>query len=158
MANQKLNLTRDQLASFLKNYDQIKQFEKLFAIVDQVSASPDTAAIDTLAGDALAAANNAIALIEQLAGLVELLAGNAEQKAIQALDQLSRIADAVELLANAPAVDLSELQRIANTVEMLATAPIRNQIELSHDVVGTLPAENLPSSTKSNQVLTWLSM
>jgi len=27
MATQKLNLTRDQLATFLKNHEQIKQFE-----------------------------------------------------------------------------------------------------------------------------------
>jgi hypothetical protein len=34
MAN-KLGLTRDQLASFLKDPEQIKQFEKLFSAVDQ---------------------------------------------------------------------------------------------------------------------------
>jgi hypothetical protein len=34
MATQKLNLTRDQLSTFLKSYEQIKQFEKLFQVVD----------------------------------------------------------------------------------------------------------------------------
>lgn len=32
MANQKLNLTRDQLASFLGNFEQVKQFESLFQV------------------------------------------------------------------------------------------------------------------------------
>lgn len=34
MAIQKLKLTRDQLAQFLKNHEQIKQFERLFNVVD----------------------------------------------------------------------------------------------------------------------------
>ena len=45
MATNKLNLTRDQLATFLKNHEQIKQFERLFAIADEVSPSSDTTGI-----------------------------------------------------------------------------------------------------------------
>ena len=37
MATQRLNLTRDQLATFLKDFEQIKQFEKLFATVDAIA-------------------------------------------------------------------------------------------------------------------------
>jgi hypothetical protein len=36
MAIQKLNLTRDQLSSFLQNFEQIKQFENLFSTVDAI--------------------------------------------------------------------------------------------------------------------------
>lgn len=79
MATQKLNLTRDQLATFLKNHEQIKQFEKLFALADTVDP-----AIDTLG--------------------IELQAGNAEATANEALAQLQRIANALEFLATAPVI------------------------------------------------------
>jgi hypothetical protein len=39
MATQKLNLTRDQLSSFLQNFEQVKQFERLFAVVDDIGVS-----------------------------------------------------------------------------------------------------------------------
>lgn len=79
MATQKLNLTRDQLASFLKNFEQIKQFERLFAIVDTVAQSSDTPGIEIQAGNADAAAN-------------------------QALDALASIANAVDLASTGPAI------------------------------------------------------
>jgi len=41
----RLNLTRDQLATFLKDPEQIKQFEKLFLTVETVSAASDTQGI-----------------------------------------------------------------------------------------------------------------
>jgi hypothetical protein len=34
----KLSLTRDQFASFLQDFEQIKQFENLFATVDTISS------------------------------------------------------------------------------------------------------------------------
>lgn len=79
MATQKLNLTRDQLATFLKNHEQIKQFERLFQIVDEVSPSSDTTGISIQAGNAEAAAN-------------------------EALDTLGRIANALEMLTTAPVI------------------------------------------------------
>lgn len=72
----KLNLTRDQLASFLQDHEQIKQFERLFSLVNEL--------VPTTIADLI------------------INAGNADQKAIQALDALKRIADALELLATAP--------------------------------------------------------
>jgi hypothetical protein len=104
MATQKLNLTRDQLASFLQNFEQIKQFEKLFAVVDQVSPSSDTTAISIQAGNAEAAANNALAQIVTLAKDAAINSGNADQKAVQALNTLERIANTLECLANAPVI------------------------------------------------------
>jgi hypothetical protein len=104
MATQKLNLTRDQLASFLQNFEQIKQFEKLFAVVDQVSPSSDTTGISIQAGNAEAAANNALAQIVTLAKDAAINSGNADQKAVQALNTLERIANTLECLANAPVI------------------------------------------------------
>ncbi len=105
MATQKLNLTRDQLASFLKNFEQVKQFEQLFALADQISPSPDTPGIEVLAGNSQATANEALAQIVSLARDVAINAGNADQKAVQALDTLGRIANALEMLATAPVIE-----------------------------------------------------
>lgn len=78
MATQKLNLTRDQLETFLKNHEQIKQFEALFGAVD--------------------------AILPDVVQAATIQAGNAEQKAVQALTQLQRIANALELLAATPVI------------------------------------------------------
>jgi len=137
MATQKLNLTRDQLATFLKNQEQIRQFEQLFKVADQVSPSSDTPGIEIQAGQGQAAANEALSQIVSLAKDAAINAGTADQKAVQALDSIGRM---------------------ANALEMLALAPVRNNVELAHDVNGILPLANLPASVRSNQVLTWLSM
>ena len=104
MATNKLNLTRDQLATFLKNHEQIKQFERLFAIADEVSPSSDTTGISIQAGNAQAAADAALSQIVQLTIDAAINSGNADQKASDALAQLERIAQALAYLATAPAV------------------------------------------------------
>ena len=76
---QKLNLTRDQFASFLQDHEQIKQFERLFATVDTI----DTVTLDE----------------------ISISAGNAEASANDALAQITRIADALELLTQAPLIE-----------------------------------------------------
>ena len=67
----RLGLTRDQLASFLQDFEQIKQFENLFAAVDTVS-NVTVDDISIAAGDAGAAANEALAQIEQLINSMNL--------------------------------------------------------------------------------------
>jgi len=104
MATQKLNLTRDQLATFLKNHEQIKQFERLFQVADEVSPSSDTTGISIQAGNADAAATEALAQIVRLAQDAATNSGAADQKAVQALDALGRIANALEMLATAPVI------------------------------------------------------
>jgi len=79
MANRRLGLTRDQLASFLSDFEQIKQFERLFGTVDDI----DNVQLESLA----------------------ISSGNAEATANEALAELRRIADALELLANAPSLE-----------------------------------------------------
>ena len=72
MARQKLSLTRDQLASFLSDFEQIKQFELLFSTVDTI----DTLTLDEInisAGTANAAANDALAQISVLTNQTALL-------------------------------------------------------------------------------------
>jgi hypothetical protein len=104
MATQRLNLTRDQLATFLKNQEQIRQFERLFQVADQVSPSSDTPGIEIQAGQAQASANEALAQIVSLAKDAAINAGTADQKAVQALDALNNIANSLALLAAAPVI------------------------------------------------------
>jgi hypothetical protein len=78
MATSKLNLTRDQLATFLKTHEQIIQFERLFADVQQLE--PTT--------------------LTDLA----INVGVAAQQATQALDSLNRLSKQIEeILAQPPA-------------------------------------------------------
>ncbi len=99
----KLNLTRDQLATFLKNHEQIRQFENLFAVADAIA--PDVVnEIKIEAGTAQATANEALAQIVRLAQDAAINSGNADQKAVQALDALNRIAQSLELLSTAPVI------------------------------------------------------
>lgn len=108
MTTKKLNLTREQLSTFLKNHEQIKQFEKMFAVVDVVQEDPDTVTIRTTAETALALANSSLGQILDLAREVGLNS-EAQNKAIQALDSIARLAevqasilDQQNLLAQAP--------------------------------------------------------
>jgi hypothetical protein len=68
MATQKLNLTRDQLATFLKSQEQIKQFEKLFQAVDALEPIVVTDAVFE------AKLQFALDAIPRLAQALELLA------------------------------------------------------------------------------------
>ena len=61
----RLGLTRDQLASFLQDFEQIKQFENLFAAVDTVT-NITVDDINIAAGDAGATADQALAEVQAL--------------------------------------------------------------------------------------------
>jgi len=162
MATQKLNLTRDQLATFLKNHELIRQFEKLIQVVDEVSASTDTTGISIQAGNAEASANEALAQIAVLAQDLYEACGTAYAMANEALAQTSAIAQSTGVnvsFAEQKAVEaLSSISRVAAALELLALAPVRNNIALSHDVNGVLPYANQSARVRSNQVLTWLSI
>jgi hypothetical protein len=134
--SRRLNLTRDQLAKFLTDQQQIRQFELLFSTVDQIQVIVGTD-FEYQADTAAANANNALAQISALAQDTAVDDAALNAKVQQALDAIPRLAQALELLA---------------------LAPVRNNVELSHDVNGILPLANLPASVRSNQVLTWLSM
>lgn len=90
MATQQLKLTRDQLASFLNDFEQVKQFEKLFQIVSDEVAPNSVTETSILAGNALASANEALAYIEGIKSLLELLdraPAPASQEQIAALQE-----------------------------------------------------------------------
>ena len=134
--SRKLNLTRDQLATFLTDQQQIRQFELLFSTVDAIA--PDVVLeINIAAGTAQATANDALAQIVALAQSTAVEDAVMNSKVQQALDALTRLAQSLELLA---------------------LAPVRNNVELAHDVNGILPYANQTPRVRSNQVLTWLSM
>jgi len=71
--SRRLNLTRDQLAQFLTDQQQIRQFELLFSTVDQLQVITGTD-FEFQADTAAATANEALAQISRLAAAVELLA------------------------------------------------------------------------------------
>lgn len=98
MATSKLNLTRDQLASFLQDHEQIKQFERLFSNVQQLE--PTT--LNDLAVNAGNADQKAVEALDAVATLAQDVAFQADAKAQQALDAISQLNGLVELLATAP--------------------------------------------------------
>ena len=134
--SRKLNLTRDQLATFLTDQQQIRQFELLFSTVDTLQVIVGTD-FEFQADNAAATANEALAQIVALAQSTAVEDAVLNAKVQQALDALIRLAQALELLA---------------------LAPVRNNVELAHDVNGILPYANQTPRVRSNQVLTWLSM
>lgn len=134
--SRKLNLTRDQLAAFLTDQQQIRQFEMLFSTVDEIQVIVGTD-FEYQADTAAANANNALAQISALAQDTAVNDAALNAKVQQALDAIPRLAQSLELLA---------------------LAPVRNNVELAHDVNGILPYANQTASVRSNQVLTWLSM
>jgi len=68
----KLALTRDQFASFLQDFEQIKQFENLFATVDTIN-NVTLDEINIAAGNANASANDALSSIEAMKSILEYL-------------------------------------------------------------------------------------
>jgi hypothetical protein len=87
---QRLNLTRDQLASFLQDHEQIKQFERLFQVVSDEVAPFSVTEATILAGDAVASANQALASVEVMKSVLEYLdraPAAASQEQIAALQE-----------------------------------------------------------------------
>lgn len=105
MATKKLNLTRQQLASFLKDHEQIRQFEALFKLADEVSPATDTEGISIQAGNADANATEALASLRRLARAVEILSGAPSNR-----DDNSIAADYVDLCA---APHVNKIRRLA---------------------------------------------
>jgi len=134
--SRKLNLTRDQLATFLTDQQQIRQFELLFSTVDEIQVIVGTD-FEYQADNAAASANEALAQIV-------------------ALSQSTAVEDAV--LNAKVQLTIDAIPRLAQALELLALAPVRNNVELAHDVNGILPYANQTPRVRSNQVLTWLSM
>lgn len=121
-----LGLTRDQLATFLKDHEQIKQFENLFAIVAEVA--PDNLQATTiLAGNADAKAIQALGMIAALAQEAAVSDSVSDVKATQALDQIAMLAQetAVSIASaeNKANQALALLGQLATAVEGLQMSP-----------------------------------
>ena len=166
MTHKSLNLTRDQFATFLKNHEQIKKFEKLFQIVEQVSSSSDTQGNQIVAEDALSLVNEALSQIDKLIQDSSIIDSLVDQKINTILSELIRITNALELSlincfpqdGNRLIVDhiglfeleqkinyvLSELTRISNTLEVT--------------VISSIPQDNNLVDVDSIRVLEWMSI
>ncbi len=127
MATQKLKLTRDQLATFLKDHEQIKQFERLFQVADEVAPSSDTTGISIEAGNASATANEALAQIVKLANDASAMQAAVDAKSTQALDQIAILAQSVSTdvatIENKANHALSEINRLSTIVDGLQMTP-----------------------------------
>ena len=98
-----IGLTRDQLANFLLNAEQIKQFENLFALAETVVDDPDNIVIiDIAAGSAQSSANDALAQLVALAQESAISSALAENRANEALALVDKLTKAVEGLQMTP--------------------------------------------------------
>ena len=130
-----LKLTRDQLATFLKDQRQIRAFENLFAIAEEVDI---------------------VGILE-----VALTAGNADAKAQQALDSLQRILDAIGLeyvTADAKAQQaLDSIQRIEdNTGLDSADAKANQALSSIQSILDNLNLDVGFADSKAQQALDML--
>lgn len=95
----KLGLTRDQLASFLSDFEQIRQFEKLFSIVDTEVAPNSVTETTILAQNAQSTANEALAYIE---GFKTALQALEQAPAPASQSQIDDLQDQIAALQQTP--------------------------------------------------------
>jgi uncharacterized protein YhbP (UPF0306 family) len=129
-----LGLTRDQLATFLKDHEQIKQFENLFAVAATVA--PDNVEVaNILAGNADAKAVQALGQIAALAQEVAVCCSISDIKGTQALDQIAMLAQetAVSIASaeNKANQAMALLSRLAEAVEGLQMLPPKREFKRS---------------------------
>jgi len=102
--SRRLNLTRDQLSQFLTDQQQIRQFELLFSAVDELQVIVGTD-FEYQADTAAATANEALAQLSALAQDTAVDQAVLNAKVQQALDAVSQLAQTLELIATAPAIE-----------------------------------------------------
>lgn len=118
MANSKLNLTRDQLALFLKDHESIKQFERLFAVADAVAPDSDTPGISVQAGNAQSAAEQAIGMVLALTDAVLSSCAVIDAKASQSIGQVAQVSEELSIaIAGADNKANQALQLIAQLAQ-----------------------------------------
>ncbi len=129
-----LGLTRDQLATFLKDHEQIKQFENLFAVADAIA--PDVVnEVKIDAGTAQATAIQALGQIAALAQEVAVCCSISDIKATQALDQIAMLAQetavSVASAENKANQAMALLSRLAEAIEGLQMLPPKREFKRS---------------------------
>jgi hypothetical protein len=124
--SRRLNLTRDQFATFLKDHEQIRQFELLFTTVDEIA--PDVVQAATiLAGNADTKAIQALGMILALAQDAAVGESISNVKATQALDQIAILGQetsvGIALAENKANQALALLAQLATAVDGLQMVP-----------------------------------
>jgi hypothetical protein len=124
--SRRLNLTRDQLAAFLTDQQQIRQFEQLFATVDEIQVIIGTDFIYQ-ADSAASNANNALSQIIALTQEAAVSTAVIDSKTTLALDQIASLAQetsaSIASAENKGNQALSLLSQLASVVEGLQMAP-----------------------------------
>ena len=122
--SRKLNLTRDQLAAFLTDQQQIRQFELLFSTVDTIQVIVGTD-FEYQADTAAANANNALAQISALAQESAVSEAVIDGKTTLALGQIAILAQetsvsiaVVENKANQALALVDELNKAVEGLQM----------------------------------------
>lgn len=151
----RLNLTREQFAAFLQDHQQIRQFELLFSAVDELL--PDTVrALLIASGNADARAIQALGQIAQTAQDAEATTAVLDAKTTLALGQIAALAQNTAVSGSVSDVKATQaLDQIAMLAQDAAVsiASVENKVNQALEMFSYLP-----TSMRSNQVLTWLSM
>jgi hypothetical protein len=132
--SRRLNLTRDQLATFLTDQQQIRQFELLFSTVDELQVITGTD-FEYQADTAAATANEALAQISSLAQDTAVDDAVLNAKVQQALDAIPRLAQALDLLALAPMQQIGTISSQNANAVAITGGTINNTV-----IGGTTPA------------------
>jgi len=128
-----LKLTRNQLASFLQDFEQIKQFENLFATVQTLAPIVGTD-FEYQADTAAASANEALAQIVALRQIVQLLALAPEKTITLTHD----VAGVLPVRSGGTGVPT-----LTGVVKASGTTPFTaGTVDLATEVSGTLPVAN----------------
>ena len=132
--SRRLNLTRDQLAQFLTDQQQIRQFELLFATVDTLQVIVGTD-FEFQADTAAATANEALAQISALAQESAVSTAVIDGKTTLALDQISALAQqtsvSIALAENKVNQALALVDNLTKAVEGLQMTPPQREFKRS---------------------------
>jgi hypothetical protein len=132
--SRKLNLTRDQLSAFLTDQQQIRQFELLFATVDEIQVIIGTD-FEYQADTAAANANNALAQISALAQDTAVDDAVLNAKVNQTLSQLAYIAQEAAvncaMAENKANQALALVDNLTKAVEGLQMTPPQREFKRS---------------------------
>lgn len=132
--SRRLNLTRDQLAQFLTDQQQIRQFELLFATVDTLQVIVGTD-FEFQADTAAATANEALAQINALAQESAVSTAVIDGKTTLALDQISALAQqtsvSIALAENKVNQALALVDNLTKAVDGLQMTPPQREFKRS---------------------------
>jgi hypothetical protein len=149
MAN-KLTLTRNQLAAFLGDHEQIKQFERLILLVQDYLNSGMVDDLDVSGGNALTGVNANAAALQALADALDRMPPAAD---------LSGMEGRLGALETQPGpVDLGGVFDRLSALEASPTAPVLAKVGLTGDtadLTGNLAVARFNSGTAASSTTFW---